>query len=290
MSLSPKYDEVSQAIGKHVPPDSDHVDELTPTEIFRKLWRQKHWIVGTVLVINFFSWVILQQLTPLYTAVAEVMIGAREEKVIDMENMLSGITGSNVAIETEAHVIRSRGLAEKTIDKLGLIRYPEFNFALQPPSALRRFLDIRGYLPQSRQAFFPDTSQDQQLTNEEKQAIEKEIVIGEFLKRLNVAPKEDSLVIRVGFTSRDPHTAALVVNTLNDYYIVSQLDAKLDAAKRASSWLYDRLVKLRAQVDASAKAVEKFREEGGLLQSKGDVTLAEKGTLRWPSRKYQSST
>jgi capsular exopolysaccharide synthesis family protein len=67
----------------------------------------------------------------------------------------------------------------------------------------------------------------------------------------------------------------LAANTLTNFYIVSQLDAKLLAAKEASTWLAKRLTQLRAEAQASARAVEIFRKDNNLLQGSGESTLVE---------------
>ena len=275
MNEVPGRSDVSPNVIGNVLARSEILDELTLADVFQKLRRQKIWILGTIFVVTFFSWIGIQQLTPLYTAGTQVMTAAREEKVLDVENVLAGITPDTVTIENEIHVIRSRGMVGKTVDELGLVHDPEFNPALRPPSALRRIFNLRKHLPESWQAYLPADSERQELTEEEREAIEREIAIDEFLKQLDVAAEGNSLAIKIEFTSRTPRTTQLAANTLTDFYIVSQLDAKLAAVKRASIWLFDRLEQLRVDAQVSAKAVETFRMESGLLQANASTTLAE---------------
>jgi capsular exopolysaccharide synthesis family protein len=79
------------------------------------------------------------------------------------------------------------------------------------------------------------------------------------------------LVISV--TSTDPVRAARLSNAVADTYLVDKLDARFETAKRASSWLGDRLVELRNQLRASEEAVTEFRSQHGLYQSGSNVTL-----------------
>ena len=58
-----------------------------------------------------------------------------------------------------------------------------------------------------------------------------------------------------------------------DAYVVNQLDARFESAKRASGWLSDRLVELRQQLRDSEEAVTKFRNEHGLTRSGPTVAL-----------------
>jgi uncharacterized protein involved in exopolysaccharide biosynthesis len=58
-----------------------------------------------------------------------------------------------------------------------------------------------------------------------------------------------------------------------DAYIVDQLDARFELAKRASAWLSDRLVDLRQQLRDSEEAVAKFRNDHGLVRVGPNVAL-----------------
>ena len=56
---------------------------------------------------------------------------------------------------------------------------------------------------------------------------------------------------------------------------LDQLDARFDAAKRASGWLSDRLVELRQQLRSSEDAVVDFRAAHGLTRTGLNVALNE---------------
>ena len=127
MNEVPRRDDTFSGSTTNVSIRSQIIDHITIADIFQKLWRQKVWIFGTIVVVTFFSWIVIQQLTPLYTASTQVMIGAREEKVIDVERVLAGISPDRIMIESEVYVIRSRGIVGKTVDELGLVYDPEFN-------------------------------------------------------------------------------------------------------------------------------------------------------------------
>ena len=80
-------------------------------------------------------------------------------------------------------------------------------------------------------------------------------------------------VLNISITWDDPARAAQLANAVADAYVVDQLDARLELAKRASGWLSDRLVELRQQLRDSEEAVAKFRKEHGLTRSGPTVAL-----------------
>ncbi|HJS81187.1 MAG TPA: polysaccharide biosynthesis tyrosine autokinase [Vitreimonas sp.] len=81
-------------------------------------------------------------------------------------------------------------------------------------------------------------------------------------------------VIEITATSTDPQRAQLIANTYADVYIASQVNARVDTAARANSWLSRRLAELREDVQAKESAAETFRVESGLMAAQG-TTLAE---------------
>ena len=81
-------------------------------------------------------------------------------------------------------------------------------------------------------------------------------------------------VIEITATSTDPQRAQLIANTYADVYIASQVNARVDTAERANSWLSRRLAELREDVQAKESAAETFRVESGMMAAQG-TTLAE---------------
>ena len=90
---------------------------------------------------------------------------------------------------------------------------------------------------------------------------------------LAVSRSGQAQVLNISITWDDPERAAQLANAVADAYVVDQLDARLEAAKRASGWLSDRLVELRRQLRDSEDAVAKFRKEHGLTRSGPTVAL-----------------
>ncbi len=300
MNDVPKLSDVHREVIGSVSARPAIVEDLRLSDAFQMLWRQKFWILGVVFLVTFFSWIGIAQLTPLYTASSQVLIGVREENVLNVEDVLAGISADDVTVENEIHVIRSRDLIGRTIDELGLVHDPEFNPALRPESRLMELLDVRRYLPLAwqrawRDHFGAEPGAQPANTQPIQQAlpyddVERDVVIDQFLSKLAVVPEGTSLVIRIEITTRDPGTSQLVANTLTDFYIVSQLDAKLAATKRASAWLFDRLEQLRTDAMVSARAVEEFRRESGLLQTNTNGTLAEQEISQLNLRFVQEQT
>ena len=82
--------------------------------------------------------------------------------------------------------------------------------------------------------------------------------------RLRVATRSRSYVIAVSLNSAVPAKAKQIIEGFTDFYVADQLQAKLDANKRATEFFVDRLSELKRKVEAAERAVAAYREKSGL--------------------------
>ncbi len=237
-------------------PPSGISGEVDLREALAVLWRRRGTVAGVTVLITLLAAVIVFQITPLYRAETQIMIEARQNRVVDVEEVLSGLSSERETIESERRVIASRALAEKVIAALELNRDPEFNPALRETDRLRALL--RTEAPK---------------TPEQALETERARTVDTFLDRLDVTPEGRSRVITIAFASERPGMAARIANTVAELYLLQQREAKFEATRRATEWLYERTADLRETVKASEDAVEAFRREAGLIEGKG-FTLA----------------
>ena len=289
---------------------SQGFDEATfvPTidlqEYLRILWRQKMFIFAAAVTIMMLGYLVVASLTPMYTASVLVEINPRQNRIVDFDAVLSGVTGDVESIQTEVEIITSRSIAQRTVSKLGLELNPEFNAELRPIGligSLRRNLgawlsevanegavenlEIHGAVelqsgePGLFSTILISLSQVLDKPLEPESSVEELIqrrndnLVDNVLDRLTVAPEGRSRVIRISFESEDPKTAAAAANAIADFYVVAQLEAKFEATKRATSWLSERVEQLRREVESKEQAVEEYRAQSGLLQGGREVTL-----------------
>lgn len=99
-------------------------------ELGRKIWRRRGIIAGATIGGLALTYLVLLLLTPRYTASSFVMIDPRQEQVVNIESVMSGLSADSATIATEAEVLRSRSLAERVIARFNLDRDPEFNPAI----------------------------------------------------------------------------------------------------------------------------------------------------------------
>lgn len=234
-------------------------DEIDLAQLLRTLWRRKALILSTAVLLTVLAALVIFQITPRYTAAAQVMLETRRSQVTDIESVISGITPEMATLLGEVEVIQSASLVGRVVDKLNLTTDPEFNGSLRPEPWYAEWLKLETYLPEDVLRMLGLYREQPMLLPEEQTAQTRARVVAAVQSALSVGPVGRSLVIRIDFKSPEPRKAALIANTISDEYIVDQLEAKFEATRRATSWLNERLTSLREQVRSAEDAVEHYR-------------------------------
>ncbi|MCK4713106.1 MAG: polysaccharide biosynthesis tyrosine autokinase [Marinosulfonomonas sp.] len=221
------------------------VNEIDLTQMLRTLWQGKLWIILTVVVAvligGYYAFAVA---TPLYTANSVVMLDNREEQVVDIESVMTGLSGDQATINTEVEVIRSRGLIEKLVIKLDLVNDPEFNELLKPEPrfslrAIARFVvEIKNPVLSER-AILDET-------------------MDRLIEKLSVVNIRQSYVFNITAISENPVKSADIANTLAELYILDQLVVKHEATQTATVWLTERVAQLQVELETSESAVKSF--------------------------------
>ena len=234
--------------------------------------RRRRWeIIIPVLFCTVLSTVIVVLTTNIYTAVTDLALEARQEKVVNIEAVLTDALPDKETIETELRTILSRSLVRTVIDNLHLDDYSEFNPKLRAPTLIGDAVAwVRSSLP------IPSVS-EMAGDKEREESLDRARVIDEILDHhLRVVQVPDSRVLEISFSSENPDLAARAANELAAAYITSHLDAKFEATRKANAWLQEKLGELRQNAQTSERSVERFRSQAGLLESEQGVPLIAK--------------
>ena len=203
-------------------------------------------VIGLALAVAY-----LTLSTPLYTAATQIYIDTKAHKTIDIGEVVPGLGSEAAAIDSEVEIIKSTSIGKRVIAALDLNNNPAF---AKSPDHFRALLaPVKKFLGLSK------------TPEEDAKPDELEILASTLASSLDIKRIGLTYVVTVGYTSRDPDLAAKVANQVADAYLVNQLDAKFEATKRASDWLYERLQGLQAKVNESEKAVELYRAAHNLV-------------------------
>ena len=207
------------------------------------VWRNWMFVASVTAFVFLLGVIYLVRATPLYTATTQVLL-EQSEKAPGLDAVVNDGRNSYSYLENQLAILRSDSLLRRVAIK----------------------------------EFAPPSSTDSQVAVQNKDdAASREKAIIDGINRLRgalaVSRSGQAQVLNIAITWDDPARAAQLANAVADAYVIDQLDARLESAKRASGWLSDRLIELRRQLRDSEDAVAKFRKEHGLTRGGATVAL-----------------
>lgn len=137
-------------------------------------------------------------------------------------------------IESQIAVLRSERIINATLEKLDLLRDPEF-------------VAQRGWLARH-------TLQGEPSDFESTRTVIAKVQSGLEVRRVGL-----SHVIDISFSSSVPDKAANVANALAEAYVNDQIASRTQGARQGSEWLETRINGLREQMNRAALAVQEFK-------------------------------
>ena len=239
------------------PADSDD-DEIDLMELFRALWRGK-WVIAlsALVAVVLGGYYAVGVAEPQYRATAQLTLEVRTGQVVDLESVMTGVSTEQAALNTEIEIITSRRILGKLVDERDLTRDPEFNPALEPPSALARARSaLAGWLVGSDGAGTPGEAY-------EKTPRDKAIDI--LRQKLSASVQRDTYVFNISATTGDAEKSARILNTLADLYLQEQIAVKFEATEQAVAWLSKRVTELEADLREKEDTLKAARSETELI-------------------------
>ena len=235
----------------------------------RLLNRRKWHIVGVTALVSALTGLVLSQLTPEYRATALVMLDTRKVRVTNTPDVVGGLTLDIPAMQTEIEVLRSVSLLGRVVDKLRLGEDPEYG--AEPISAL-------GFVKRELRSIYTswvgidtDKMHASQMIDDTPRAR----AVASLESKVRVVTRSRSYVIAISLDSTIPEKAKRIVETITDFYVVDQIQAKLDANKRATEFFDDRLSELQRKVETAERAVATYREKSGLTIGKDSTVFSQ---------------
>lgn len=271
---------------------ADGVDLRTIWFAFRRRLVLFGVIVAQVCVVTV---LINAQLDEYYTAEARVLLDPRERRVLESEAVMTGLGNDAAAVETELQIIVSAALLGRVVDELGLVRDPEFNtFLGRDPSIFDVIGDHAERTGRSGLTLLSGTLADETPENQNAAAVsdpvldggddaqtpdaadpnradatpsfatQRQMTIAILRSRVSARRVGKSYIIRLGVTSRHPEKAAQIANKIAQQYEVDQMEAKLDATRRANTWITEQLETASDELQRAEAEVARLRLELGI--------------------------
>src|ERR1700681_4529862 len=203
-------------------------EEESPLLHYWRVLRKRRWaVVATAAIVFALAVIATLETTRLYQATSKIAIFPETSNVLGFKNADSSPDYEyDVALETQAAILRSDALAMKVIETMHLDQNPSFAGATPPRAE-------GSVLVSSMQ---PDPAKAAGL-------------LGAFRGGLNVQIIPNSRLVQISYTHPDPRLAAEIVNTLAKTFIEENFKTKYESVTQTSEWLSTELADLQLKVE-----------------------------------------
>lgn len=175
----------------------------------------------------------------LYLIAATPKFTAQADLVIESKAPLGDTASVSTIMESQIGIIRSEMVARAVIRKLDLAKDPEFIGQIGIRSSIARLLGWGK----------PET-----------EATAMRYALESFQRKLSVKRVGLSYIIGLSFESIEPERAALILNTVAETYVTSQMEAKYNSSLRDETWIKNRLNELSSHASAAQKALADYHK------------------------------
>ena len=228
------------------------------SKVLSALRRQIVVVVSSVAVCLVLAIVYLLQAIPGYTASTSLLIDSKQVGFSAVSQFEGAFTFDSGAVDSQVVLVESDRIAGKVIDNLDLLHNQEF---IHPtPSSLFIWFStivktikapIKWIAPPGPERVFEDYPVD----------IQRSFLVAKLQSRLKVTRNARTYVLKIDYSDPDPRLARSIAASYAASYFEDQLDSRFDTARRAATWLDERIAQIRAKAAAAGQAAQDFREK-----------------------------
>jgi succinoglycan biosynthesis transport protein ExoP len=189
--------------------------------------KHRNLIIGCFLGVLAIGAALTFLMTPIYTATTTLQIDRESARVFNLEDVSpseSLIQGEEF-FQTQYGLLRSRSLAERVINDLGL-------------ASSDKALESIGAAPPPAEG-----------SAAARAAARREAALLAIQDNLSVSPVRGSRLVAVGFDNPDPVLAARIANAFAENFIQANLDRKFESSKYAREFLEERIAQTKVRLE-----------------------------------------
>ena len=248
--------------------------------------RHKHTIISFGFIIAICTALFACLMQPIYRSTTSILIDSRQSNILDNTAILSNLGSDSSVIDSQVEIIRSPSLLSRVARKERL--YQRQDFYKSSHSVLTVIGILLGIHKTEANYINADTSSSILLQIEQNRPTEtsfiydwislvfpkpelqtldtiKERVIQKLQENLTVKRQGKSLILLVSYESPNSALSTKIVNRIAQEYLNDQLETKLEATKRATNWLTERLSSLRNELKIKEATIAVFKQKNNLF-------------------------
>lgn len=219
--------------------------EESPLLHYLRVLKKRRWtVLATAAIVFTLAVVATLRETPLYQASSKVAIFPETPNALGFKNFEDNSTDYqyDVALETQAAILRSDALAMQVIQTMRLDENPKFTST-----------------PRHRSG---DALEDASL---QPDAASTAALLARFHGGLSINLIPNSRLVQISYIDPDPRLATEIVNTLVRTFTEQNFKTKYEAATQTSDWLNTEIDDLRLKVQTSEEKLVRYQKDHSIL-------------------------
>ncbi len=253
-------------------PAKDEEDFIDLRHLWGILVRRKGTVLLATALVVLIGLIYTFSTTPIYRGTLLLQIERQEGQVVDYKSVSpdeDSRSGTDF-YQTQYELLKSRNLARRVIDQLGLEpqtqRKPEDETSSFFGDLFSSFQTwLAGILGASTQAVDQQTSETTDQPSPEAQ--EKAL-----LQNLTVDPVRNSRLVKISYDSPRPAEAAAVANAFASNFINMNLERRFEASSYATRFLQEQLQQARANLEDSEKRLVEYAREREIIDNENRLS------------------
>ncbi|TNF98650.1 MAG: polysaccharide biosynthesis tyrosine autokinase [Gammaproteobacteria bacterium] len=235
----------------------DQEDAIDLREYWRIIIQHKTTIIVFTLIALLTSFISTSQKTPIYKSTATLQIERQGDRIHTYQGVVPDTdTYSYDFYETQYELLKSRTLAKRVVDDLGLTSASELR-SQKKDSFLR---DLKASLSN----LFSD-NQPETTAAPKSQKSTPEQLAGALKSGLSVIPIKDSRLVAISYDSPVPEMAAKIVNAYANSFISMSQERYIEASSSAKILLNEQIKQTRADLEDSERRLIEYSGERGIV-------------------------
>lgn len=205
------------------------------------VWRRKWLILATAAAVVALALAALAVIGPRYKATARILIDPREVRVVQNDVVQQGLGNDLLLIESQVEVITSETVLMRVVRQEKLAEDAEFVKPADGGKAAARSPE--------------------------------EVALESLAKATKVSRAENTYVIEIAVTTKEPAKSARLANAIAAAYTDDQQDATAKATRTVSNSIEDRLAELQKKLREDEQKVEDYKTANNLSSPDGKPLL-----------------
>lgn len=261
-------------------------DALNLKDLARIIWKHKWLIAALAAVMGVAGFVHSLRGTPMYRTTAQLQIEKPGQKVMSFgSGMESGFFfDDGSSLETQIELLRSRSLAERVVDTMGLDRKRsavEFQAAFGEAqdggmaSSPEGDISARDSGPLARLRSTWEKLQTPAVRNSEER--DRNATISALMGSVSIEPIRGTRLVNITAHNSDAQLAARIANTVAETFIALNLERKVESSVYAKNFLEDQIKVTKAKLEDSERLLNDYSKRNAILVLGENSNVAAQG-------------